>query len=114
MPRCCPAPPSPSLQRLCLLRYLHYLESACAAYIQLQLADCPLLRPAAARILPALKQQLDSGLTANISGAVREELLEILFSGQFPSAAHRKSYHEDVRGLPDEPGSHEDRARHQE
>ena len=41
-------------------------------------------------------------------------MLEMLFSGKFPSAGHRNTYTEDLQNVPDDPGSHEDRARYQQ
>ena len=41
-------------------------------------------------------------------------MLEMLFSGKFPSARHRNTYTEDLQNIPADPGTHEDRARNQQ
>ena len=62
------------------------------------------------------------------SSSFRQQMLEMLFSGKFPSPTHKNTYTgelhlasdyppclpEDLRNVPDDPGSHEDRARYQE
>eukprot|EP00092_Neocalanus_flemingeri_P012109 GFUD01013057.1.p1 GENE.GFUD01013057.1~~GFUD01013057.1.p1 ORF type:complete len:938 (+),score=189.35 GFUD01013057.1:31-2814(+) len=104
----------PTLQKLCLNEHMKFLESSCAAYIQLSLMDNPLFAKVTANMLPVLKQQMEDNMSGTSSSSIREEMLEMLFSGKFPSPLYRKSYVEDLRNVPDDPGSHEDRARHQE
>ena len=103
-----------SLQRLCIVEYLGFLETASYSYIQLSLTDSPLLRRITASILPTLKEHLETQLPAPAGNNIRHEMLELLFSGVYPTCATRKTYEEDLTNLPHDPGSHEDRARHHE
>ena len=103
-----------SLQRLCIEEYLKFLETAAYSYIQLTMTDSPLLRRVTAAILPSLKDHLETQLPAPAGNMIRHEMLELLFSGRYPSSRTRKTYEEDLSHLPHDPGSHEDRARHHE
>ena len=103
-----------SLQKLCMTEYLLFLESSCASYIQLTMMDNPLLRNITKNMLPVLKDHVESSLPAPAGNFAREEMVTILLSGKYPSPKIRKAYIEDLRNVPDDPGSHDDRARHNE
>ena len=103
-----------SLQKLCIREYLMFLESSCATYIQLTMMDNPLLRKIVNNILPVLKSHMETNLPVPAGNSAREEMVEALLSGKYPSAKIRKAYVEDLRNVPDDPGSHDDRARHNE
>ena len=104
----------PSLQKLCIVEYLGFLETSCYTYIQLTMLDSPLLRRLVTNFLPTLKLHLETQLPAPAGNIIRGEMLELLFSGKYPSSRTRKTYEEDLGNLPDDPGSHEDRSRHHE
>ena len=104
----------PSLYNLCLVEYLEFLETSCSAYIQLTMMDSPLLKKIVTNILPTLKDHLETQLPSPAGNMVRNEMLEAIFSGKYPSSVTRKCYEEDLRNIPDDPGSHEDRSRHHE
>lgn len=103
-----------SLQKLCMTEYLLFLESSCASYIQLTMMDNPLLRNITKNMLPVLKDHMESSLPAPAGNFAREEMVAVLLSGKYPSAKIRKAYVEDLRNVPDDPGTHDDRARHNE
>ena len=76
--------------------------------------DNPLLRNISKNMLPVLKDHLETNLPVPAGNFAREEMVSILMSGKYPSAKIRKAYVEDLRNVPDDPGSHDDRARHNE
>lgn len=64
-----------SLKNLCKLKYLDSLETACSGFIQLALMDSPFLNSIVKRILPALKNHLDSH---HLTASDRDDLLKIV------------------------------------
>ena len=69
-----------SLKELCMVNYLDNLETACFGFIQLALLDNPFLKSMVKRILPTLKQHLDSQLPPYSND--RDELLKMAISGR--------------------------------
>ena len=64
-----------SLKNLCKLKYLDSLETACSGFIQLALMDSPFLKSIVKRILPTLKNHLDSH---HLTVSDRDDLLKIV------------------------------------
>ena len=64
-----------SLKNLCKLKYLDSLETACSGFIQLALMDSPFLKSIVKRILPTLKNHLDS---QHLPASDRDDLLKIV------------------------------------
>ena len=69
-----------SLRELCKDSYLDVLETACSGFIQLALLDNPFLRSIVKRILPTLKNHLDSQLPPYSND--RDDLLKMALSGR--------------------------------
>ena len=69
-----------SLRELCMVNYLDNLETACSGFVQLALLDNPFLSSMVKRILPTLKQHLDSQLPPYSND--RDDLLKMAMSGR--------------------------------
>ena len=55
--------------------------------------DNPLLRKIVNNILPVLKSHMETNLPVPAGNSAREEMVEGLLSGKFPSAKIRKAYY---------------------
>jgi len=95
----------PSLQRLAMLRYLDFVESGCAAYVQLVALDSPFTASIPPLILSGLKKTLSSCMSGVSSSTLRGEMLELVMSGKFPSNKYKFLYSNSTQGggLPDDP-----------
>jgi len=87
-----------SLESQCITSYLRYLEGSCATFIHLatksESVEHTIFRSLLPRILPLLKEQLNSFLSGTCSSSIRQEMLERLFSGQFPTEPYSFTYRE--------------------
>ena len=81
---------------MCLDNFLDILETTCSAFVQLSLIDSPYLTKMVRNFLPSLKHHIDKQLPGNV---MRKEMLEIIFSGQFPKKS-RKDF--EIHGQLDE------------
>ena len=82
------------LEDLCVNSYLSYLEHEAAAYVSLTQSDSKLLRSIAPNMVTSLKTQLSKCVGSNgvTSTALRQKMLEIVFSERFPSRTYSNVY----------------------
>jgi len=100
----CDFSPLPSLERLAMLQYLSFLESGCAAYVQLVSLDSPFMASVPPLILSGLKSSLSSCMSGVSSSTLRGEMMELVMSGMFPSNKYKFLYNNQDKGaLPDDP-----------
>ena len=90
-----------SLRNICLDNFLDILETTCSAFVQLSLIDSPYLRKMVKNFLPSLKHHIDMQLPGNV---MRKEMLDVIFSGKFPTNKSRKDFELDSKV---DPGSQE-------
>ena len=87
-----------SLRQLCIEDYLTSLETACASYIYMKTLDSPLLRNLTSSILPTLRNHLENHCPAS-SGNIREEMMEVVLSGKFPTSKTKSTYKLDEKQI---------------
>ena len=82
------------LEELCVNSYLSYLEHEAAAYVSLTQSDSRLLRSIASNMITILKNQLSKFIGSNgvTSTALRQKMLELVFSEKFPSRNYSNVY----------------------
>ena len=82
------------LEELCVNSYLSYLEHEAAAYVSLTQSDSKLLRSIAPNMVTTLKNQLSKFVGSNgvTSTALRQKMLELVFSERFPSRSYSNVY----------------------
>ena len=79
---------------MCVNSYLSYLEHEAAAYVSLTQSESRILRSIAPNMVTTLKNQLSKFVGANgvTSTALRQKMLELVFSERFPSRTYSNVY----------------------
>jgi len=86
-----------SLEDLCILSYLKYLETEVVAYISLTQTKSQLVKGVAKRMLHLLKDDINSKVTGIASSAIREKMVTIILSEKFPSMEYCNMYQSDIK-----------------
>ena len=81
-----------TLEDACVMAYLKYLENEMATYISLTQSKSRLVKGVARRILELLKQDINVQLTGIASSVIREKMITLILSKEFPSAEHCNIY----------------------
>ena len=70
----------PSLGKISMLSYLHFLEDSCAIYVRLCLLQSKILHNVRQNMIPILKRHLASHIHGVASPTIREDMVEAIFS----------------------------------
>ena len=77
-----------TLEDACVMAYLKYLENEMATFISLTQSKSRLVKGVARRMLELLKQDINGQLTGIASSVLREKMITLILSKQFPSVEH--------------------------
>ena len=77
-----------TLEDVCVMAYLKYLENEMVTYISLTQSKSRLVKGVARRMLELLKQDINGQLTGIASSVLREKMITLILSKQFPSVEH--------------------------
>ena len=91
-----------TLEDACVMAYLKFLENEMATYISLTQTKSRLVKGVARRMLEMLKQDINGQLTGIASSVLREKMISLILSKQFPSIEHCNIY---VPGRKDNKGT---------
>jgi len=81
-----------SLEDLCVMGYLKYLENEIVTYISLTQSKSHLVKGVAKRMLQILKDDINGRLTGLASSVLREKMVSLILSEKFPSIEHCNIY----------------------
>lgn len=86
-------PRVPTLEKMAMSVYLHFLEDAVAIWIRLSVSESKLLSKVKLNMIPILKNQLSDNLSGIMSSSIRQEMMdEVKNSGKFPSEKFHNQY----------------------
>jgi len=81
-----------SLEDLCVMGYLKFLENEIVTYISLTQSKSHLVKGVAKRMLQILKDDINGRLTGLASSVLREKMVALILSEKFPSIEHCNIY----------------------
>ena len=81
-----------TLEDICVMAYLKYLENEVVTYISLTQSKSFLVKGVAKRMLQILKDGINNRLTGLASSVLREKMVQLILSEQFPSIEHCNIY----------------------
>jgi len=81
-----------SLEDLCIMTYLKYLESEVVTYISLTQSKSRILKGVAKRMLKILKNDIKYRITGIASSSIREKMVTMILSDKFPSEENCNIY----------------------
>ena len=96
-----------TLEDACVMAYLKYLENEMSTYISLTQSKSRLVKGVARRMLELLKQDINGQLTGIASSVLREKMIRLILSKQFPSVEHCNIYVPEKRDNDGNPGDEE-------